>query len=434
MADSTHTLFQEQYEGRPLIHAGLDEYDPPPHLSRDYRHSSSPFSLDSAPTNEQSFLEWYPKGNATLTFPGHDGELQSIGGIAPWVIESRCPLLAMAFEDSRSGPQLHLEALSQPAAWPLLRYLYTGSYALTTAAGHYFEDVPTSVLLHCRLYRLADIYALPELRSEAYLNVLRQCEFGCSSPNKPIDLCDAIRFVYGHLQEHEQLIDAIVNYCVSCFQRHRLGEDEQFKELAYTIRPFHQALCRNSMGREFENETAAAIIQLPYLTYRFGEYASHEESAPRYDDVVYHFHCNDDIEEASKKRKHEIIPSTSRMSAMALALRPKTSSASRFGDPATLDNEPDLLLQETINFAAGDTGQEGTPSSDEDYDIVARPAAVEVVSTDDETDSGAEAIPQPLCSASYDEARSLPSRSRSAAASTVVVPADSDSDPDWTVV
>jgi hypothetical protein len=217
----------------------------------------SAFVLDTHPT-ESTFLESYPKGNATLTYQNDDGELESIRNVNLLLIEERSPILSMAFETSRSGPQLFLETLTSATAYPFLRYLYTGSYSLrpiTGEPGDRYEDVPTSVLLHCQLYRLADIYDLPDLRTQAYVNVLRQCEFGCSSPDKPIDLCAAIRFVYDYLQEHENLIDAILNYCVSCFLQHRLTEDAEFKQLAYDLRPFHQALCKNSREREFENES-----------------------------------------------------------------------------------------------------------------------------------------------------------------------------------
>lgn len=208
-------------------------------------------------------MEDYPAGNATLTFHNDDNELESLPSINVSVIEERCPVLAMAFEDSRSGPQLYLETLTIATAVPFLRFLYTGSYAPKRAnadVGDSFADVPTSLLFHCQLYRLADIYDLPELKSQAYVNVLRQCEFGCSSPEKPIELSAAIRFAYERLSEHGHVIDAIINYCVACFLRHRLADDSEFKQLAYELRPFHQDLCRNSMNREFENESKSLSL------------------------------------------------------------------------------------------------------------------------------------------------------------------------------
>ncbi|KAK0835167.1 hypothetical protein LTR03_014177 [Friedmanniomyces endolithicus] len=442
MGESTHTLFQEQYEGRHLLFAGLEDYDPPSHLSRSYLNS-----LESAPTTERSFLEWYPRGNATLTFPGHDGELQTIGGIPPWVIESRCPLLGMAFEESRSGPHLHLEALSPPAALPLLRYLYTGSYAMTSAAGDYFRDVPTSVLLHCELYRLADIYELPELRSEAYLNVFRQCEFGCSSPDKPIDLCAAIRFIYEHLQEHEQIIDAIVNYCVSCFQRHHLGDDEHFKELAYTIRPFHQALCRNSMGREFADENRQTVVVL--ITSQLQQLSSGYRSA-RIDlinmppEKIRTF-CTTTCRTTStamtttthpRKRQYESTPDTSRKSALTLALRQRaTTDAPGLEQRAAPGTEAGHRTQIVHELAAGDSDWKSYQLSDEDYDMVARPGAVEAMSTDDETYTDVETPTHSSISTLRNEAHVLPIRIRlTADFQRTSALAESDSDSDWTVL
>ncbi|EME41695.1 hypothetical protein DOTSEDRAFT_103119, partial [Dothistroma septosporum NZE10] len=199
-----------------------------------------------------SFLEWYPKGDATITYPDDSEWSQAICGLHTWVIEERSPLIAQAFERSREGQQLHLDCLDPTTALPLVRYLYTGSYA---AAGNQYEDVPTSLLLHCKMYRLGDLYDLLELKQQAHVNVIRQCEFGCSSPSIPIDLCKAIAYAYDYLRDHTGLIENIICYCVSCFLRHRLAEDPGFQGLAYKLRPFHQDLCKESMKRDFEDDS-----------------------------------------------------------------------------------------------------------------------------------------------------------------------------------
>ena len=204
--------------------------------------------------SERSFLDWYPGGDATLTFQNDEKNLESVPNLNLDIIGERSAVLAMAFEDSRSGPRLYLDTLASATAYPFLRFLYSGTYALTGPHGNFFEDVPTSVLLHCQLYHLGVMYDLEALKTQAYVNVFRQCEFGCSSPEKPIDLCAAIRYTYQHLPTHTKLINTILDYCVSCFLRHRLGQDEEFKTLAYELRPFHQALCMNSRERDFENE------------------------------------------------------------------------------------------------------------------------------------------------------------------------------------
>lgn len=252
IADSTHTEFQEHKDE---FAPSVEEYDPPSSAgNRGNMQSSSPLSLFATPINDKSFMEWYPKGEGTLSFPNDGGLISSISNINLWMIEERCPLLSTAFEPSRSGPQLYLETLTSVTATPFLRYLYTGTY-LSSTAGDYYEDVPTSLLLHCQLFRLGALYDLSELKTQAYVNVLRQCEFGCSSPGKPIDLCATIRYIYEYLREHDNLVDAVLNYCVSCFLSHRLAHDDEFKQLAFELRPFHQDLCHTTMKREFEDES-----------------------------------------------------------------------------------------------------------------------------------------------------------------------------------
>lgn len=235
---------------------------PQPQPLPGYMQQSSAFAFDSSPA-ELEFLEWYPPGNATLSFQNDQDETETISNLNIDIISERCAIIGHAFEPSRSGPQVRLDILTSATALPFLRYLYTGTYALKGPTEDFYEDVPTSVLFHAQLFRLGDIYDLPDLKSQAYVNILRQCEFGCSSPNKPIDLCPAIRYIYDNLAKYDNLIDAIINYCVSCFLQHSLAEDENFKKLAYELRPFHQDLCKNSMNRQFENESESALPTLP---------------------------------------------------------------------------------------------------------------------------------------------------------------------------
>lgn len=56
--------------------------------------------------SESSFLSLYPRGTATLTFPGKEHSHESITGINMEYFNRSCPVLAMAFESSRSGPRL----------------------------------------------------------------------------------------------------------------------------------------------------------------------------------------------------------------------------------------------------------------------------------------------------------------------------------------
>lgn len=239
-------------------------------------------------------------GPDTLTYPDCDGNIVSLHGLHASIIETRSPLIAAAFEKSRFGQRLHLDTLSSQTAEPFIRFLHTGSYAIDGA----WHDVPTSVLLHCKMYNLADIYDIPELQSQAYVNILRQCEFGCSSPDKPIDLCAAINFAYVNLSSHSSVADAMVQYCVTCFLSHQLGQDAEFRELAYNLRAFHQDLAKACRDRGFEDESAGAIIQLPYKPYAPETYASIEHPAiARFEDMIHHFHEPCRFEEEASPRK-----------------------------------------------------------------------------------------------------------------------------------
>ena len=237
-----------------------------------------------------------PPGTDTLTYPGYHQQIASVSGLHAPIIEDRSPLLAAAFEDSRSGRRLHLETLTSNTVMPFLRFIYTGSYALFGG----WEDVPTSVLLHCRMYWLGDLYDLPELKSQAYVNVLRQFEFGCSSPEKPIDLCSAIDFVYKTLPGHDAISDAIVQYCVTQCLSHKLHEDTNFKSLAFNVRAFHRDLTRVCRDRGFEDESSAMIIRLPYKHFAPDTYASLENPPiAGFDDIIHHFHSSDRFDEES---------------------------------------------------------------------------------------------------------------------------------------
>ncbi|KAK4493986.1 hypothetical protein PRZ48_015172 [Zasmidium cellare] len=421
------------------FHSGIATPVPP---RNDYMGRESPFALEF-PHTDMSFTEYYPQGDATITFPNEAGEMESISGLHPWIMEERCPLLAQSFEDTRSGPRLHLEVLSPRTAKPFLRYLYTGSYALPGRSGDIYEDVPTSVLLHCELYRLGDIYDLVDLKQQANVNVTRQCEFGCSSPDKPIDLCAAIEFAYQHLRDHTGLLETIICYCVTCFLRHNLEDDAAFQALAYRLREFNQDLCRESMKRDFEDEAAAAIIRMPFEPYIPETYASREDiGANRFSDVVYHFHNNDDdIDQSAKKRKRPEMSQGPGISGISLALRlhkEKKQQDAKESGTASPSEEPDRKRRVSLASEASNTPT-GT-SSESEYEVVAGPAPVEELSSDSESDADTLVIVEHPAALPSSEIRNLPIRNRSAASSMTLVKrettqeADSGSESDWTVV
>lgn len=278
-----------------------------------------------------------PPGTDTLTYPGYHQQIASVSGLHASIIEDRSPLLAAAFEDSRSGRRLHLETLTSNTVMPFLRFLYTGSYALFGG----WEDVPTSVLLHCKMYWLADLYDLPELRSQAYVNVLRQFEFGCSSPDKPIDLCSAIDFAYKTLADHDAISDAIVQYCVTQCLSHKLHEDPEFKALAFNVRAFHQDLTRVCRDRGYEDESSAIIIRLPYKHFAPDTYASLENPPiAGFDDIIHHFHSSDRFDEESTRKARQKLAPKGQASPLE---KPQSLGAPRHATTVAISPSPDDL-------------------------------------------------------------------------------------------
>jgi hypothetical protein len=220
-------------------------------------------------------------------------------------------------------------------------------------------DVPTSVSLHCRMYYLGHLYDLADLKSQAYVNVLRQCEFGCSSPNMPIDLCPAIDFVYRHLQGHDELSDALVQYCVTQCVSHKLHENAEFRKVAFYVRAFHQDLTKACRDRGYEDDSAAIIIQLPYMHYAPATYASTEDPPiSRFEDVVHHYHSTDRFDNLSPKKRQRAtfderqtsptkalkLQESTEKSVNGLALRqaPEKSASVNSGKQSTLECEAKL--------------------------------------------------------------------------------------------
>jgi hypothetical protein len=200
-------------------------------------------------------------GEAAITVFHPDGtNFGTIQFLDVEIINQRCPLLAMCFEDGSRGPHHCLEASSRALVVSFLRYIYTGDYMPDHIAA---VDEPCSLLIHAELCRLGDVFEAPELMVQAHCNMIQATELACSQPHPPLDLHDAIRFIYGYLSEQRELIDTILHYCISCFIQHGLANNEEFRRLAYELRPFHNDLCRTNFRRGFEDEGAIDIINLP---------------------------------------------------------------------------------------------------------------------------------------------------------------------------
>ena len=84
--------------------------------------------------------------------------MASIPGNNIWLVEARTLCFPWHSTSHAMGVLACIWRLTPMGALSFVRYLYTGSYALASAAGDLYEDMRTSVLLHCQLYRLGDIF------------------------------------------------------------------------------------------------------------------------------------------------------------------------------------------------------------------------------------------------------------------------------------
>ena len=206
-----------------------------------------------------SFLDTYVErgqSNATLKVVLPNGEVREISDcICPFKFLDKCPLLYHAFEYGfQSRLQASLEAPSEYAIISLLRYCYTGSYLPPQA-----EYGPILLLPHIETYKIAEDFDVAELQLLAHGNISLQLEFACSLPAPPQDLLETIRFVYRYYASQQArrqhaLVDTLLNYCISTFLTHKLGEEVEFLKIAADLPDFRQDLCRTNMERNFEDE------------------------------------------------------------------------------------------------------------------------------------------------------------------------------------
>jgi hypothetical protein len=106
---------------------------------------------------------------------------------------------------------------------------------------------------------MSEDYDMSELQLVAHGNFSCQVDFACCMPNIPQDLLDSIRFVYKHYisqqaRRQHGLIGTLLNYCISVFLQHKLGENVEFLKLAANIPEFRQDLCRTNMERNFQDD------------------------------------------------------------------------------------------------------------------------------------------------------------------------------------
>jgi hypothetical protein len=198
----------------------------------------------------------YGAGNATLKVVLADGNVHHISDrISPYRLLDACPLLFHAFEyGSQSRLQASIEAPSRAAVISLLRYCYTGSYLYPGA-----EYAPILLLPHAEMYKMAEDFDVPELQLLAHGNFSVQIDCACSLPMPPQDLLETIRYVYLHFAspqscQQQGLTHSLLNYCISNFLYHKLGDSVEFLEVARQIPEFRQDLCRTNMERNFQDD------------------------------------------------------------------------------------------------------------------------------------------------------------------------------------
>lgn len=194
------------------------------------------------------FLGWFPPGNAALSISASNGALTTIHGLNLEIIERKCPVLALSFEENASGiARASFDAESVDVVVHFLRFLYTGNY------NGFGVEHPT-LYMHAQLYQVGDVFGLPELQDLAYANAIVVTELACSFPTPLPELCEAIRFIYAHLAAQTSFIDTLLHYCASCFSQHNLGSNQDFRQVACELQSFHRDLCRTSIYRDFSDE------------------------------------------------------------------------------------------------------------------------------------------------------------------------------------
>lgn len=196
------------------------------------------------------FLQQAQPGNATLRIHVPNETVTVIPGLNTDVIAQRCPLLALGFESGSSGPTCDIEADSYVVAVSFLRYIYCGSYVVYGT----FDHQPRSLLVHAELFRIASLYDVPDLQMMARANIIADTEWSCSVRKPPDDLCAAIRFIYANLPKERNIVDTILQYCLSCFIYHGLNVNDEFRHLTFEVHAFQRDLCHTNFLRNFADD------------------------------------------------------------------------------------------------------------------------------------------------------------------------------------
>ena len=182
---------------------------------------------------------------------------------------------------------------------------------------------------------------------------------------------------------------------------------------------------------------AAAIIQMPFAPYVPETYASREDKeSPRIKDVVFHFHSHDDFD-TPKEVKKSMEPVSTRVveSAITLALRTKREYEAVVQHESEEDShQPEVgRKRRALSFEHSARGSQES-NSDGEYELVPRPAPVQVLDSDSESDGGKPVLVEhvlysPSSASSSHPRRDLPIREKARDENL-----EPDSDSEWSLV
>lgn len=210
--------------------------------------------------DDLKFLTDSPSGGATLLVQPIDVPEKIICRLNFNLIEEACPTLADRFHDMGDGFSAYtMKDTTATAAICLLRYIYLGDYMICEAA----VDTPIPPLLHLQVFRLAEIWSLPDLQQlvQTYLSMETDPTYGIGY--HPVDLCDGLRYLYVELLNHVGIRKILADYCVANFVNDGLKSSEIFRQTVFECSALLQDLCRANMDNGFSDPSALEIMQLP---------------------------------------------------------------------------------------------------------------------------------------------------------------------------
>lgn len=207
------------------------------------------------------FLEESPAGTATLVIQPANAQPREIHNLSISRIKESCPTLASQFHHTKDDVTRTcvLKRSSITAGISFLRYLYLGEYALYQAD----VDVLIPPLLHLQLFRLAEQWDLPDLQQLVITHLTNNTDPTWGNGYHPMDLCEAIRYLYVEMATRAELRKILADYCVANFVNDGLQSCEYFRQTVYECPPFLRDLCRANMDNGFSHPSAFDIINLP---------------------------------------------------------------------------------------------------------------------------------------------------------------------------